>query len=235
MAANEKAHLHGAGLLKTKRAIENPVSHAATYSVDAVIGAVRIEDVWRALGGGELRRGRGRAFWRDGDGLNVALDPKRGTWRDFATNAGGGILQLIQTVRGCSKGEAFEWLADLAGVALTPTSPERRRRYAEASQRAAERAKLAGWWFESRCEELEQLKRLSNGDPGAWDEVALAAASGELYRLHQLDPAAVIVEFSTACQIESARTRELIQAGRAHRTQLDEIFGRILRRPEARP
>lgn len=228
MATNEKAHLHGAGLLKTKRAVPNSVSHSATFSVDAVIGAVRIEDVWRALGGGELRRGRGRAFWRDGDGLNVALDPKRGTWRDFATNAGGGILQLIQTVRGCSKGEAFEWLADLAGVALTPFSADRRRRYAEASQRAAERAKLAIWWLESRCEALEELKRSCNGDDGTWDEAALAAASGELFRLHQMDAAAVLSEFSKARQTEPARTRELIQAGRAYQEQEDQVFRRIV-------
>ena len=39
---------------------------------DAVIDACSIEQIWRALGGGELRRGRGRAFWRNGDGYGAA-------------------------------------------------------------------------------------------------------------------------------------------------------------------
>ena len=202
-----------------------------TNNAEAVIGAVSILNVWPALGGGELRRGRGRAFWRDGDGdgFNVVVDPKRGIWRDFATNEGGGILRLVQTARACSKGEAFQWVAELAGVALVPSSPDRRRRYAQARRDATEIAKLAGWWLESRCEELERLKRLSNHANGPWDEVALAAASGELYRLHQLNlnPDALIAEFARVSQWEP-ETRRLIQAGRAQQEQEDEVFGRIV-------
>ena len=238
MTVNEKAHLPGAGLLKTRRANQPLAStqsaSSATNSADLVIGAVSILDVWRELGGSELRRSRGRAFWRNGDGFNVGLDSTRGIWRDFATNEGGGILRLVQTVRGCSKGEAFQWVAGLAGVALVPSSPDRRRRYAQTRRDAAEIAKLAGWWLESRCQELEKLKGASNGDHGVWDEATLAAASGELFRLHQMGPSRVIAEFSRACQTESARTRELIQAGRAHQRQMDEIFGRIVRTLEAR-
>jgi len=242
MATNDEAHLRGAGFVNKStpgqrgdQPLVSPrVNTFATGSFDPVIGAQSIAEVWRALGGGELRRGRGRAFWREGDGFNVALDSKRGIWRDFATNEGGGILRLVETVRGCSKGEAFRWLADLAGVGLAPFSPDRRRRYAQTRRDAAEIAKLAAWWLESRCEELEELKRLSNGDYGTWDEAALAAASGGLFRLHQMDPAEVIAEFSKACQIESERTRELIQAGRTHQEQLDEIISRILRTPETR-
>ena len=33
------------------------------------ISQIRISEVWRALGGGELQHNRGRAFWRNGDGL----------------------------------------------------------------------------------------------------------------------------------------------------------------------
>ena len=234
MRANEKAHLRGAGFLRTKRANQTPLStpsaSSATYSAEAVIGGVRILDVWQGLGGGELRRGRGRAFWRNGDGFNVELYPTQKRWHDFATNDGGDVLNLIQTVQGCTRSEALRFAADLAGMPLTPTSPERRRRYAEASQRAAERAKQTGWWFESRCEELEKLKRLSNGDDGPFDEDALTAAAGELYRLHQLslNPDALLAEFARASQLDPENTRRLIQAGRTYQEQEDEVFGRIV-------
>ena len=42
-----------------------------------IASGVRISDVWRALGGGELR-GRGQAFWRGGDGLSVAQSDTKG-------------------------------------------------------------------------------------------------------------------------------------------------------------
>ncbi len=33
-------------------------------AAEAILDHVSISAVWRALGGGELRHGRGRAFWR---------------------------------------------------------------------------------------------------------------------------------------------------------------------------
>ena len=234
MTTNEKAHLRGAGFVNNStpggRGNQSSVSpRVNSFATNPVIGVLSIVDVWRELGGGELRRGRGRAFWRNGDGFNVALNPKRKGWQDFATNEGGGILALIQTVQDCTRSDALRWLADLTGLALKQNSPERRRRYAEARQGAADLAKRMGWWFESRCEELERLKRLSNGDDGPWDEEALAAASGELYRLHQLNlnPDALIAEFARVSQWEP-ETRRLIQAGRAQQEQEDEVFGRIV-------
>lgn len=67
--------------------------------------------VWRALGGGELRHGRGRAFWRGGDGYNVALNASTNCWRDFASGEGGGIVALIERSLGCSRQDAWRWLA----------------------------------------------------------------------------------------------------------------------------
>ena len=46
---------------------------------------LRIRDVWRALGGGPLRHGYGRAFWRDGDGWNVRLYTDSDCFKDFVT------------------------------------------------------------------------------------------------------------------------------------------------------
>ena len=47
-----------------------------------------ITDVWTALGGGDLRHGRGVAFWRAGDGYNVSVNEAKGTWHETATAQG---------------------------------------------------------------------------------------------------------------------------------------------------
>jgi hypothetical protein len=88
-------------------------------STDEILGRVKISDVYRALGG-RIFHGRGQAFWRKGEGWNVALSDAKGTWYDHAAGAGGGILDLIIAVRGCSRSEAYTWLADFAGVPVTP-------------------------------------------------------------------------------------------------------------------
>ena len=77
---------------------------------------------------------------------------------------------------------------------------------------------------------MEKLKRLSNGDDGPFDEEALTAAAGELYRLHQLglNPDELITEFVRASQLDPENTRRLVQAGRAHQEQEDEVFRRIV-------
>ena len=42
-----------------------------------LLGRASISDVWVALGGGELRHGRGKGFWRDGDGDNIAINESK--------------------------------------------------------------------------------------------------------------------------------------------------------------
>jgi hypothetical protein len=80
---------------------------------------VSIYDVWSALGGGQLRRGRGQSFWRNGDGYNVALDARRGLWYDHAANEGGDVVGLVQIARGCSFVDAIEWLSDHTGISVS--------------------------------------------------------------------------------------------------------------------
>ena len=53
----------------------------------AAVTGPRIEDldileVWTAAGGAPLRGTRGRAFWRNGDGYNIAIDRANGVWYD---------------------------------------------------------------------------------------------------------------------------------------------------------
>jgi hypothetical protein len=69
--------------------------------------SVRILEVWRALGGPELRRGRAPAFWRSGDNPQaIAIDAEKGCWYDHRDNCGGGVLRLVQHVRSTSCGVA---------------------------------------------------------------------------------------------------------------------------------
>ncbi|HEY3439465.1 MAG TPA: hypothetical protein VGK29_01880 [Paludibaculum sp.] len=192
------------------------------------MGALSIVDVWQALGGGEIRQGRGRAFWRDGGGFNVAIDSGRGIWHDFVTNEGGGMVRLVQAARRCTKGEAFRWLADLAGIALTPDSPARRARYAEARRDAEALAKLACWWLAGQLSELEELKRLNNGDEGPLNEAALTAASSELWRLEQIEAAAVVPEWTAARASDPDRTGELEQVGQVWERFRHAVIGRVV-------
>jgi hypothetical protein len=78
-----------------------------------------IREVWSALGGGKLRRGRGQAFWRDGDGYSVSLDSSKGLWHDFVTGEGGDVVELVRAVRQCGFLDAAEWLASHTGVRIS--------------------------------------------------------------------------------------------------------------------
>ena len=72
-----------------------------------IISAARISEVWRALGGGELRHGRGRTWWRDGNGRSVSVDDQRGVWCDHRDGISRGVLDLLvacpgRDPRGCA-------------------------------------------------------------------------------------------------------------------------------------
>jgi hypothetical protein len=120
-----------------------------TRTAGEIVDSVRITDVWRALGGQAPRRGRAVAFWRDrADGLNVSLSDAKGMWKDFARDERGGVLDLIQKVRGGDRYDALRWLADYAGIPLDSDrwSPEQKREYGR-RRRAAEReaVQVAEW------------------------------------------------------------------------------------------
>jgi hypothetical protein len=82
-----------------------------------------IVDVWSALGGGQLRKYRGQAWWRTGNGFSVSLDAEQGLWYDHAAGTGGDIIDLVRTARGCSFADAMRWLAEFAGIDISPTRP----------------------------------------------------------------------------------------------------------------
>ena len=112
-----------------------------SMSVSHILSRVKISGVCHVLTGREPRRTgrdtwRTAATWRVGDGLSVSGDDSRGVFHDFVTGEGGGILDLIVTVRGGSRQDALRWLAEFTGAPLEdkPLSPEDRTKYVRQRQ-----------------------------------------------------------------------------------------------------
>ncbi|MGE5647504.1 MAG: hypothetical protein ACM336_17125 [Acidobacteriota bacterium] len=109
-----------------------------------IVAAAKITDVYRALTGKDVRRRRVQAWTRETRDYNVSLRDATGRWRDFVTDERGGMLDLIQGVRGGTRVEALRWLADFAGIPLEdrePTPAERR----EFARAAEERRNVEAW------------------------------------------------------------------------------------------
>lgn len=192
-----------------------------------LIDQTRITTVWHALGGGQIRRNRGQAWWRRGDGWSVSLSDERGTWYDHRDGIGGGVLDLIQRVRGGSRGDALRWLADWRGVRLAgdaPLSPVERRRYAQAHRAAPKLARAAWLWWRERREVLEEAKAeaLEHGDLGG-----LIVPAREHYHLGQLSPEGVIHEYVRARRDDPEGTEALL-SGAERWARLSEALVTLL-------
>ncbi len=136
----------------------------AARSAAEILSRVRIGDVWRELGGGKLLRTRddayrGQAWWRNGDGWNIALNASRGVWHDFVANEGGGILDLIVRVRGGKRADALRWVAGLSGLSIddTPLSPQNRERWAEERCEFERDLPAARYWRRAAIDMTEDL------------------------------------------------------------------------------
>lgn len=200
-----------------------------------------ILDVWRALGGEELRNGRGRAFWRDGDGLNVKVDSQHNRWFDFVFSEGGGILRLIEIALRCSKSAAIRWLADFSGVELDEETPERRRRRVETYRTASEISIDAALWSRALSVEIERLYSLSlNGldaasGLGCLDDEAFGQAADEVmarygrlrYVLLGGDPEYLLRLYLAMRRSKPEATRALVEWGRADLEDADAWAGGV--------
>lgn len=196
-------------------------------AADYILASIQISQVWHALGGGELRHGRGQAWWRDGDGYNIALRDDKGVWHDKRDNTGGGVLDLIVLVRGGSKADALHWLADLAGIPLDdkPFTAEDRARWVQ-QQRQLERDMLkARYWRRSAVamaeETLADLKRRMFDlavRPEIRPEIGeLREWTQRLARWQRLDGAELVVEY-TAFTVQ----HPTLSAGMVHAARLRE-------------
>lgn len=157
-----------------------------------------ITAIWRTLGGGPLRANRGRAWWRGGDGPNVALDPAGGRWFDHATGIGGGIVALVQVAMGCDGRAALAWLGENFGIATgnSFTAAERRefaRRRDGARARAAELIQRRDRAFDVirdwKRQLLEEYHQLNGAAHEAEDIELLAHAEDVWAALEALDTA----------------------------------------------
>ena len=149
-----------------------------------IIDRASIAEVWAALGGGDLRRGRGKAFWRGGDGLNVSINGTRGVFFDHARAEGGGMLHLIETALGCDRKTALHWLAAHQGVELNDRrvlTPDERRQYAQRRGRAESAAADLTTWRRDTLQRLRDDRNrlyLSENAVSAVARTLLAATGG---------------------------------------------------------
>uniref|UniRef100_Q01TT2 DNA primase n=1 Tax=Solibacter usitatus (strain Ellin6076) TaxID=234267 RepID=Q01TT2_SOLUE len=178
-----------------------------------IISSVRISEVWAALGGGPLRHRRGRAFWRNGDGYSVSLSDEKGVWHDFVSGAGGGVLDLIQHVRGGRRVDALQYVAELAGLTLGSRQFSKREKRAHAAhvRQAKHLAQQCAWWVRGYAQALERAKA-SAYEHGDWD--ALAWSGRELYQIETAVPAALMSRFLKAMKSDPEATAGFVEAGR---------------------
>ena len=139
-----------------------------------------IRQVWSALGGPPLSGNRGKAFWRDGDGYNIALNDNKGAWFDFVTGVGGGVIDLVCVVHDDpSRAAAVRWLDDRFGNVAPPDhlTPEERKAKAKAEKKQREEVQR---WRDGCILRLEAMQRAGLYAED-WEKVGHAAK-----RLHRL-------------------------------------------------
>ena len=132
-----------------------------TTTLDELLSRISISDIVRALGGPEIRRGRCRAWWRDGGSCtSVSLDDAGGRWYDHGAGRGGGVLALVEAALGCSRREAAAWLADYHGVSLAGQTRAQARAWATRRRRAEPQADDLTAWRRARLLELRRRRNL---------------------------------------------------------------------------
>jgi hypothetical protein len=196
-------------------------------SVERITGQAFLS-LWRELGGGKVRGSRelkAQAFWRNGDGWSVSLNPSRGLWFCHVTGTGGDAVDLVRLALGVGVAEALTWLEEAgyrqpARRMSAAELAEQRRRRKDAQRR---RLEVADFRRALDCE----LDRLKLAAAEADDMAALEQAAGLQYRLAQ-DPEAVFEELMRA---DDRRVRWLIEKGKAdreHSAQLTWLAVEIL-------
>jgi hypothetical protein len=178
-----------------------------------IINRIRISKVWAALGGGPLRNGRGAAFRRDSRDFNVSVSDEKGVWHDFVSGDGGGVLDLIQHVRGGSRADALKFVAELAGLTLDsrPLTRQERRTHAKHLHQAGNLAQQCAWWVRAYSQELERTKAMAY-EHSDWNTLAWSAR--ELYQIQTAVPAALMDRYLKAMNTDPERTASFVEAGR---------------------
>jgi hypothetical protein len=189
------------------------------HTAQDIIASVRISDVYGVLAGNQPRRTgtdtwRAPATWRGGDGFNVSLDDSRGVYHDFVDDSGGGVLDLVQRIRGGTRQDALRWVADFAGIPLNdqPLSPEDRRRWARERQEIEQHLTDAQYWRRAVVKFTDEL--LDSLKAALFDPTLPQPALNEIYnvecvlaRLQHLDGRELVNEY-----LESAKEQPFLCA-----------------------
>jgi hypothetical protein len=191
-----------------------------------IVSHARISQVWGVLGGGEIKRNRSRAFWRSGDGWSVSLDDDKNCWFDHRDAIGGGVLDLIQHVRGGSRAEALRWLSEFYALPLNGAPREVRRRYGKARRRAPGLALAAEIWHIERLAELDELK-LDAVERDDMLALEAAAREDDLLRNH-LNATGIIRAYLNAKEKWPEHTAALVAQGKKWRRASEAALAMVI-------
>jgi hypothetical protein len=206
-----------------------------------IIAASSITAAWCALGGDRPTKfGRARAFYRDGDNSQaVSLNEAKGCWYDHRDNVGGGVLDLIQRVLGCSRIKALRWLSEFTGIPLEDRkfSPAERRRYGRSLARAEQLARDVAD-FEHGLElflryRANQLRAVTHAllAFGAEPGDLLQRAVQDLAMLGNADPESVVAVYRALPECVRSRFREEGRLDREHAERVTQAIVEMLARP----
>ena len=194
-----------------------------------IIYAVTISQVFIGLGGDAPRRGRARAFYRDGDNQQaVSLNDAKGCWFDHRDGAGGGVLDLIQRVLGCGRGGALRWLSDFTGIPLDGRrmTASERSNYGRASREAdALAVRLAdfAWGLELVIEDrLHRISELLNGH-GVDPTIVLGGLHRQAYVLRKAAPEDIAATWREMRKTNPACVARMERIGRESREHAAKI------------
>jgi hypothetical protein len=195
-------------------------------NVDHIIFSQPISAIWKALGGDAPRRGRARAFYREGDNrVAVSLNDEKGCWHDFVTGEGGGVLDLVVRVRGGSRQDALRWAADFVGCPLDdrPLSAFERALWAKRQQQIALELPKARLWRRAAVALAEQV--LAGLKAALADPTLTRPGVGEIAHWttqlagwRRLDGTALVAEFLWWAEHEPHLTRGMLYASELRET-----------------
>jgi hypothetical protein len=181
-----------------------------------IIGAVSITDVFIGLGGDQPRNGHARAFWRDGDNPQaVSLNDVKGCWYDHRDHVGGGVLDLIRRVRGGTRSDALEWLAELNGVSVDSRPLRDRASITATQQHRRESAYFVGV---ARIMSETALESLAPEDPSR-------AIYTELLAALSTSP---LSEYTAWCEHQPQFAAALVRAGRSRQRRLQTALATFI-------
>jgi hypothetical protein len=175
------------------------------------LSSIPLLAVWRRLGGAEPRRDRAPAFWRRSHDFNISLNLTRSVWYDHAAASGGGVLALVQTVRGCDRREAVAWLLAEGFLAVKTWSPAEKRKHVGDVATADAIARDILWWRDALIVELNSTKVRAFE---SLDYGRLARAAGLCHLLENGSPQAIACEFARQRRTEPGGVARLINIGR---------------------